>query len=450
MRGGRSLLVLLIVALGLGAYIYFVESERDPSGVEPRESLFSTDVADIDEIRIEGAEAFTVRRTDDKWALVDPVAAPADASVVEAIASSLASVSIDRVLEEDASDLGPFGLDNPRLTVSFRTTGGQQHELQLGSTTPTQSGLYAKTADSSRLFLIPAYFESTFTKTVFDVRDRRVLAVNRDTLDRVTIAPRGAVALDLRREDAGWRLTAPIQTRADYTTADTLVARITNARMSAIESEGGEPTAAQLRTYGLDVPQLTATLGSGSTSATLAFGRAEDDASIYARDVSRPIVFTVESSLLTDLRKQPDDLRVKDVFELNAFSALSVEFAHDAATTAYAKTTPESEEASATPVWSRTKPEAGDVNQTTLTDLLNTLSSLHAERFVPRAPAGGDVITVSARYGSTDAPRDERVTLHKAGETAYAVRDGEPGAAVIAVTQFDTVASQLKALTDTQ
>ena len=29
MRGGRSFLILLVVALGLGGYIYFVESKRD-------------------------------------------------------------------------------------------------------------------------------------------------------------------------------------------------------------------------------------------------------------------------------------------------------------------------------------------------------------------------------------------------------------------------------------
>jgi hypothetical protein len=29
MRGGRSLLILLVVAVGLGAYAYFVESKRD-------------------------------------------------------------------------------------------------------------------------------------------------------------------------------------------------------------------------------------------------------------------------------------------------------------------------------------------------------------------------------------------------------------------------------------
>ena len=46
MRGGRSLLVLLVVALGLGAYIYFVESKRDPAGADAKEKAFSVVAAD--------------------------------------------------------------------------------------------------------------------------------------------------------------------------------------------------------------------------------------------------------------------------------------------------------------------------------------------------------------------------------------------------------------------
>jgi hypothetical protein len=212
--------------------------------------------------------------------------------------------------------------------------------------------------------------------------------------------------------------------------------------------EGAEPTAAELRTWGLDAPQLTATVGSGSTTATLAIGAARDDASIYARDLSRPLVFTVDSSLLTDLRKQPADLRVKDIFEFNAFSAQTIEVTHGATTVAYAKSVPPSgADASAQPTWSRTKPDIGDVNETALTDLLNALSSLRAERFVDQAPAAGETVDVAVRFGSSDAPSEERVTLRRSGDAVYAVRSGDPGAAVIPSTELEVVLSHLKTLT---
>jgi len=450
MRGGRSLLVLLVIALGLGAYIYFVERERDPAGTEAREEAFDVQPADIGEITIRAAsgESTTLRKSGDAWSLVEPVSAPADNTVVESLLSSLSTMEIDRVIEESPTDLAPFGLEAPRLQVTFTTTGGAKHQLAMGATTPTSSGMYARVDDNPRLLLVPAFLESTFNKTPFDLRNRRVLDVARDLVDRVTIAPRGATAVDLRRDGVNWRLAAPVEARADFSPADSILSRLATAQMTSIVKEGAAPTAAELRAWGLDAPQLTATVGAGSTTATLALGGARDDTSIYARDLARPIVFTVDSSLLADLRKEPADLRVKDIFEFNAFSASTLDVTHAGATTAWAKSTPASgSDPAAQPTWSRTKPDAGEVNQTALTDLLNALSALRADRFVPQAPSGGDTIDVAVRFGSSDSPSEEHATLRRIGNTVYAVKGGEPGAAVIPAGEFETVLTHLKTLT---
>ena len=51
MRGLKSFAVLLVVALGLGAYLYFVESKR-PAGDEPakKDKAFAVDADQIDEV----------------------------------------------------------------------------------------------------------------------------------------------------------------------------------------------------------------------------------------------------------------------------------------------------------------------------------------------------------------------------------------------------------------
>lgn len=451
MRGGRSLLILLVVALGLGAYIYFVEMERDPAGTETRDHAFDVEPADISELDIQPASAdpTTLRKTGDHWALATPVVAPADRATVDAIVSALSTMEIDRVVDENATALGQFGLETPRASVTFRTAGGATHTLRLGNTTPTSSGLYARIDDDARVVLIASYHEQTFEKTPFDLRDRQALVIDRDAVDRIAVTRPGAADVQLRREDGDWRLAAPIEVRADATAAGDVISRLATAQMTAIVAEGDDITPARLRTWGLDAPRLVVTAGSASNTATLAIGGARDDASVYARDESRPIVFAVDASLLTDLSKGADDLRVKDIFELNAFSARSVDFTHGATTAAYVRNAPAAPEgeAAATPTWTRTKPEPGDVNQTALTDLLNTLASLRADRFVAQAPASGDDVAVAATYGSADAPDEERVTLRRAGATVYAIRAGEADAAVIAADRFDTILSQLKTLT---
>ena len=451
MRGGRSLLLLLVAAFGLGAYIYFVESEREPAGTETKEKAFTLEASAIEEleVRATSSETATVRKTGETWALTAPMATAADDAAVQAILNGLTGIEIERVLDDNPESLIPFGLEVPRIAITFRSTDGSSHRLRLGNKTPTSSGLYAMVDDSPRLLLIPAFHEETFDKTPFELRNRDVLSINRDAVDRVTLAARGTAPVDIRREGADWRIAAPIATRADFSPTDGLISRLATAQMSSIVHEGTEPTPAQLRTFGLDTPQLVATLGAGSNSATLAIGSAKDDAGVYARDTSRPMVFTVESSLLTDLRKKPDDLRVKDIFAFNSFSATTLEVTHGATAVAYEKAAP-SDDGSARATWSRTRPDAGEVNQTALTDLMNTLSSLRADRFVTQPPAGGDEIVVAVRFGTSAAPSEERVTLRKSGSAAVAIRGGEPGAAAFPVAEFDRVVTQLNALTGAQ
>jgi hypothetical protein len=91
-----------------------------------------------------------------------------------------------------------------------------------------------------------------------------------------------------------------------------------------------------------------------------------------------------------------------------------------------------------------------DVNQTGMTDLLNTISSLRAERFAERALASGTDIVVAARSGTTDMPVNEQVTLRKSGEVVHAIRGGEPGAAVVPASEFDRIVTQIKELTGAQ
>ena len=49
MRGGRSFLILLVVALGLGAYIYFVESKREPAdtAASKKDKVFTADSVEV-------------------------------------------------------------------------------------------------------------------------------------------------------------------------------------------------------------------------------------------------------------------------------------------------------------------------------------------------------------------------------------------------------------------
>jgi hypothetical protein len=219
-----------------------------------------------------------------------------------------------------------------------------------------------------------------------------------------------------------------------------------------VAPEAGAPSAeltpADLKKYGFDKPQAVATLGAGSTRAAIAIGGKADETTVYARDLSRPLVFTVESSLLADLTRKPDELRVKDVFAFRSFNALGVDLSHGGQTYTFEKQKNASAEQSTTAeVWKQTKPAARDVDQTKVNDLLNVVSNIRADSFVDKAAAAGDDLTVAARHGEAGSPSSERVVLRKSGTVVHAIRPGEPGAAVVPTADFDKAIALLKELT---
>lgn len=450
MRGGRSLLLLVILAAGLGAYIYFVESERDPLAPETKEKVFAVESGAIERIEIHSTtgEQTTIEKSGDAWRIVAPVATDADDAAASSLADALATTDVIAILEENPTSLAQYGLEPERMSVMFRKTGDPtDYRLKIGRKTPTGSELYAQIEGQPRLILLAGFMEDTLNRTTFDLRDKSVLTFERDAVDRITIEQLSAPRIELARDASEWSLTAPVAARADAASVDSIVSRVEQIRMSAISHEGAEPTSAQLRAFGLDRPRLLATFGAGSTRASLAIGADKDETAVYARDLTRSLVFTVDKSLLADLQKQPVDFRVKDVFAFKSYTATSIDLTHGGLSASFAKQ-PAAPEASPGPdVWKQTKPETKDVNATAMADLLNTISSLRAEAFATQALASGDDMVVVARFGDASAPTEERVTLRKSGAVVHAISLRDPGAAVVPTADFDKAITQFKALT---
>ncbi|TDI22088.1 MAG: DUF4340 domain-containing protein, partial [Acidobacteria bacterium] len=356
MRGLRSTLVLLLVALGLGAYIYFVESDRPPGGTpEPRDTVFDFESDDITRLSVtaESGDHTVLEKTDNRWRLVEPFAGAVDVTEVVALASSLASLEMQRVVAEpeETTDLTAFGLGEPRIEVGVTTTTGTDARLLIGEQTPTGGDLYATLAGSNRVFLISGYLDGTFNRTTFDLRDKTILDFTRDRVDRLEIAGADAT-IRLRQENNRWSLVSPIEANADLGVTNGLVGQLSTGQMAAIETESTD----DLASYGLDVPRLTVTVGLGSSAATLLIGDATSMGTVYARDAARELVFTVNESLVTELEQGFDKYRRKNLFAFRPFNATMLEIERGGERWVFEKveTTADGE----ADMWRRTAPDA--------------------------------------------------------------------------------------------
>src|SRR5690606_35381616 len=121
-----STLLLLGVLVGLVAYIWFVDRNQPFGDAVERDKVFegvaADDITEL-EIRAEDGETTRLTKTDGAWRIADPVMGDADADELSTIATTLAGLEIQSVIEEDAPDLVRFGLEPPRIEVGFRTAG---------------------------------------------------------------------------------------------------------------------------------------------------------------------------------------------------------------------------------------------------------------------------------------------------------------------------------------
>jgi hypothetical protein len=348
-------------------------------------------------------------------------------------------MEIQRVIEENPSDVAEFGLATPRVEVTFKA-GGQQHRLQIGQKSPTGSDVYARLADQKRVFLIPSFLESTFNRTSFDLRDKTVLKLDREKVDSVTVTAAGK---ETRFEKVGgeWALKAPVDGRAEFGAVDGLVSRIAALQMKSLPSAPATP-----EQYGLEKPAATVRIGSGSSQATLVIGGPAGEGSVYARDLARPAVFTVESSLLDDLKKDASEYQQKDLFDARSFNATRLEIVRAGQSSTFEKTKVKDKAGKEVEAWKQTAPAARDIDAQKMEGLLSAITGARATSFAPAAAKTGldkPELSVTFKY---DTSKEERVAFARNGTTVYASRAGAAGAAIVDATVLDGIVKALEAL----
>ena len=168
MRGGKSFLILVVVALGLGAYIYFVELKREPGDATLKKpDVFTVDTDKVEEVELRrrGRRATTLKKNGALWEIVAPETLDADEAEISSVLSTLESLEVQRTLEEKPASVAAFGLEPARMTVGFQVAG------ETGDATPAHRQQDADRRRSVRagrgpaaLFLISAYSRTRSTR----------------------------------------------------------------------------------------------------------------------------------------------------------------------------------------------------------------------------------------------------------------------------------------------
>jgi Domain of unknown function (DUF4340) len=446
MRGLRSTLILLVLAAGLGAYLYFVDAKKPLTDETAKEKVFSVDATTIDQLRVksESGDVTALKKSASGWDIVTPIQAHADQNNASDVASTVSSLEQNRVVDENPSDLKTYGLAPPRIEVTFNVAGEKEPKrLLVGDKNPTGVGLYAKLPEGKRIFLIANSLETSLNRSTFDLRDKTALKFDATKVDSVELATDKQTVRVVKSGDE-WKLVKPLETPADYTSVEGLIGQLQSAQMMSLKEKPEDVK--DLKTYGLDKPEVTVTLGSGGSNVVMQLGGKADTVTLWARDPSRPAVFTIGNGLAEELRKTVADLRRKEVFDFRPFNATRFEIKRGSETRVFERVKGTGQNAADT--WKQTAPAVKTVDASNFEGALLELSNLRAESFVdkpgPTTGVGNPVATITVKFD--EGKKQEQVRFGGTGQDIFAFRDDRPGAMKLEPGKFDADVKKLDSI----
>jgi hypothetical protein len=436
----QTLMALALLGILGGVMIYLDRrGNREAAKIEskPTEKVVALDSNQIQAftIRPRAGVAITCQRTDGSWSLVEPRKLAADASAVSSLLSSLTSATLDEVITDRPQQLKDFGLDPPATAIEVSASGKpEKTALLLGDDTPTSSAVYAQVAGNPRVFTLPSSLKSSLLKTIFDLRDRRAVALEVDQLQRLQVKSKDKGFTLAKNTQGVWELVLPPAVRTDRFAAEDIVSRLRNLSMQTVAAEDKKKPGE----YGFGAPSLRIELQAPSGSQTLVLGKQDKEGNRYfATNSTLEPVFTLPADFLTSFQKDAADLRSKDLFSFSMFDVNRLEVDTPAGHRVFERQNNK---------WKQTAPSPKDEPTEKVESFLNRLRDLRATAF----PKGENLAAFGlakpayrfkAQFG--DKNETEIVEAARAGERAYARRSTDLVACEVTKTSLDDVEKAL-------
>jgi hypothetical protein len=379
--------------------VFLVPESLLRDATKPVAELRDRTVLAFDKTAVHGMEFVTrdgtivlERAAPRSWRITKPISIAADADTVQGFVDKLQSATVTDFVVDRPSSLAPYGLDRP-ARVQLTMGAGKDRAtktLLFGGADTGGKGVYAMRPGESSVLLVGEDLWTAFPRNVAILRDKTVLAFDRDKLSRLELkSPKGTVAL--AKEKDRWRITAPEPLPGDSSVISGLLYQV-----SEMKAQAFVPSARF-------APEVTLSIWEDGVSSpkVLTLGRSPDrrggQPTAYASTASAGTVL-VEGRFLGELAKSASDLRDHMLYsELDHRAATRVRVTSQGKSALFERTGQTG--------WRMLEPTHGAAKGSQVEDLVLTVAALRWNEIV------GDGTDLT-RYG-LDSPSLD-ITLWKA------------------------------------
>ncbi len=376
----RNTIIWLLVLISLGVFAYYYEGvykTRRNEAEEAAQKVFLASLEEINQFQIirEDDSIQCIKNKQGDWQISDPLQTKADNAAVQALLTNVLNLKIQRVADEQAQDLEPYGLREPHLKLILKSSQNN-YLLSLGKSNPTGDLTYARQGLKNKVFLIAANLVEHLDKDLYALRDKQIIYAPRtDVITSLRLtSPQNDILL-VQSPDKGWQMLEPIKTKADDKAVNKLIYILDGIHAKRFVTE--KP--AGLARYGLDKPGLIVEITGKEKNAgrqTLLLGKKDEtDREIYAKLQNKDDVFSFPAEAGDFLKKTVFDLRDKQLFSINQVDITKLELIH---TDQYIILTRKLRDIH----WKMQKPEKASTNFIVIAKMLNKLNTLKAEDII--------------------------------------------------------------------
>ncbi|UCG13725.1 MAG: DUF4340 domain-containing protein [Deltaproteobacteria bacterium] len=327
----RTALIYLAVFLILGGYFYYFEVVRREAHLEREEvarHLFQVDKDQISALTLQRAESKAISlEKKGSWRIAEPLSSRADSFAVSSLLTTLDSLKLEREVESTVEDLKPYGLDKPRLQLSF-LAAGTWHHLSIGDKAPVGDQFYASADEPNRVLLVPGTEWQPLDKTLFDLRGKELFTLKSEDVDRIEIDRSDEKIIIARVEKDRWQAPNAPEVKVKTSKVESLLNELIWLRARQFLEEE-----ADIARHGLAPPRIRVSLSSPEKTETLLIGDTNKDEALSVKGEELPGMAMVDGDLLKGLPQQLSDLEDRTLleFQTEEILALTLELNGEAA-----------------------------------------------------------------------------------------------------------------------
>lgn len=260
-------LLILFVVLILMILLYFIVINKKEEEVKTEDtiSLSTIETDKVTEISYTmHGTTLVYKKSDDTWVDVSDTKAPINQDYITNMLSEVSSLVADKLVVEDAKDLGEYGLEDPALSINITCDDKSTFTLSIGDSLVVGSGYYAKLSDTNTVYAVGERIYSAFNHT-----QTQMLAIEEfptittTNITSINVNKDGSdvfkAKYDQSAADAGeyyaWKISKPYSTvqKGDPSKFDSYLGSYESVTLS----ECVDYNSSDLSKYGLDKPSAT-------------------------------------------------------------------------------------------------------------------------------------------------------------------------------------------------